>query len=443
MSNIETQYQQALDYIYSFVDYSRTRQDNLSPENFDLARMRDFAAALGNPQEEFKSIHIAGSKGKGSTAAFCAAALQEAGHRVGLYTSPHLKDFEERIQINREPIPRANLVELVEDIKPHVAAIPRLTTFEITTGLGFLYFAQQGVDVAVVEVGLGGRLDATNVIMPEVSVITALYLDHTSILGETLEEVAAEKAGIIKPGVPVVAAAQQGEGAVPVVEAVAQGRAAPLTLLGRDYLYERLSASLAGQTFHIAASPPGLAGNPPKINIKLLGEFQVDNAATAYAALQVARERGIPIPEDAIQKGFAKTSWAARFEVMRREPPVIIDSAHNPDAISKLGQSVEELFAGMSIIAVFGVSEDKQIEGMFSELLPRTEYLICTQATHPRAMDADELWAAARPFGVPGEAVPNVGAALQRALEIAGESALVLVTGSIFAAASARIAWKT
>ncbi|OQY27326.1 MAG: hypothetical protein B6243_13090, partial [Anaerolineaceae bacterium 4572_5.2] len=161
MKNIETQYQQALDYIYSFVDYSRTHQDNLSPENFDLARMRDFMTLLGNPQQDYKSIHIAGSKGKGSTAAFCSAALQEEGYKVGLYTSPHLKDFEERIQINRESISRSDLVNLVEEIKPHVDAIPRLTTFEITTGLGFLHFSRQGIDIAVVEVGLGGRLDAT------------------------------------------------------------------------------------------------------------------------------------------------------------------------------------------------------------------------------------------------------------------------------------------
>ena len=441
MNNIETKYQQALDYIYSFVDYSRTHQANLSPENFDLDRMREFAVALGNPQEDFKSIHIAGSKGKGSTAAFCAAALQEAGYRVGLYTSPHLKDFEERIQINRQNIPRSDLVKLVEEIKPHVAAIPNLTTFEISTGLGFLYFAQQEVDIAVVEVGLGGRLDATNVITPNVSVITALYLDHTTILGDTLEEIAAEKAGIIKPGIPVVLAPQKEE-ARRVVSEIAKERGALLTLVGEDYLYERQSVSLAGQTFRIATSPAGLAKNPPQLTIKLLGEFQVENAATAYAALQAAKEAGIAIPEIAISNGFAKTDWAARFEIMRRDPPVILDSAHNPAATIKLQQTVEEFFTGKPLVLVFGISEDKQLEGMFSALLPHTNHLICTQAAHPRAMDAEELWEAARPFGVPGEAIPDVAEALWKALEIAGEDALVLVTGSIFVAASARIAWQ-
>jgi len=441
MNTLETQYQHALDYIYSFVDYSRTHQDNLAPENFDLSRMREFAAALGNPQEDFKSIHVAGSKGKGSTSAFCAAALQEAGYRVGLYTSPHLKDFEERIQINRESIPRADLVKLVEEIKSHVANIPKITTFEIATGLGFLYFSQQEVDIAVVEVGLGGRLDATNVIMPHVSVITALYLDHTSILGDTLEEIAAEKAGIVKPGIPVVLAPQKAE-ARRVVSEIAKKQSAPLTLVGEDYLYERQSASLAGQTFHIAKSPTELANNPTLINIKLLGEFQVDNAATAYAALQAAREAGIAITERALIAGLAKTEWAARFEIVRKDPPVIIDSAHNPDAIFKLYQTVEEFYPEKELVLVFGISADKKLTGMYSAILPHTKYLICTQATHPRAMDAGELLEAAAPFGVPGEAIPNVAEALWKALDIAGEDALVLVTGSIFAAACARIAWQ-
>ena len=441
MNTIETKYQQALDYIYSFVDYSRTHQDNLSPENFDLARMREFASALGNPQDSFKAIHIAGSKGKGSTSAFCAAALQEAGYSVGLYTSPHLKNFEERIQINRKPIPRADLVELVEEIKPHVAAVPQLTTFEITTGLGFLYFARQKVDVAVIEVGLGGRLDATNIITPNVSVITALYLDHTSILGDTLEEIAAEKAGIIKPNVPVVLAPQK-EAARQVVNRIAKRRASPLTQVGEDYVYEQQSASLAGQTFHIAETHAKLIENPTELSTKLLGKFQIENAATAYAALHAANENGIAISKENIQKGFAKTAWAARFEVIQENPPVILDSAHNPASILKLRQTVKEFFNEKPIILVFGISEDKKLSGMFANILPYTKKIICAQAAHPRAMNAEKLLEAARPFGIPAEAIPNVGDALWKAMQIAGDEALVLVTGSIFVAASARIAWQ-
>jgi len=196
-------YQDALDYIYSFVDYSRTHQANLSPENFDLARMVDFMNLIGSPQKDFPSIHIAGSKGKGSVSAFCASVLQTAGYKVGLYTSPHLKDFEERMQINQVPISRTTLADYVDEIKPAIESVPELTTFEIMTGLAFLFFARQEVDIAVIEVGLGGRLDATNIITPLVSVITSLFLDHISILGDTLEKIAAEKGGIIKSGIPV------------------------------------------------------------------------------------------------------------------------------------------------------------------------------------------------------------------------------------------------
>ena len=201
--DLEQAYQQALDYLYSFVDYSLTHQQNLSPENFDLTRMFALMAALGDPQNSYPIIHVAGTKGKGSVAAFCTAALQAGGYKTGLFTSPHLKDFEERIQINGQPISRRDLVGLVDLIKPTVAAIPKLTTFEITTALGFWHFGRQGVDAAVVEVGLGGRLDSTNVVTPEVAVITSISHDHTALLGNTLELIAAEKAGIIKAGVPL------------------------------------------------------------------------------------------------------------------------------------------------------------------------------------------------------------------------------------------------
>jgi len=240
MQNMTTKsqigYQEALDYIYSFVDYSRTHQANLSPENFDLTRMVDFLDLLGTPHKKFPSLHVAGSKGKGSVSAFCASVLQAAGFKVGLYTSPHIKDFEERMQINRVPISRNTLAEYVEEIKPAVESIPKLTTFEIMTGLAFLFFARQKVDIAVIEVGLGGRLDATNIITPLVSVITSLYLDHVTILGETLEEIAAEKGGIIKPGIPVVSAPQE-EKALNVIEKIAAQHGSPLIKVEEEYPY--------------------------------------------------------------------------------------------------------------------------------------------------------------------------------------------------------------
>jgi dihydrofolate synthase/folylpolyglutamate synthase len=441
MKNSDAPYQAALDYIYSFVDHSRTHQENLSPENFDLSRMWALMESLGNPQDAYQSLHIAGSKGKGSVSAFCASVLQEAGYKVGMYTSPHLKDFEERIQVNGVPIPRQDLVELLEDLKPHIAAIPRLTTFEIITGLGFVYFARQEVDLAVIEVGLGGRLDATNVVTPLVSVITPLYLEHTMILGDTLAEIAAEKGGIIKPGVPVVLAPQKPEPRQ-TIEAIAREQEAPLVQVGRDYRYRSISNTLAGQVFQVAKTEAELEADPTELHIPLLGAFQVDNAAVAYAALKTAAQQGLEISEAALKQGLRKTVWPARFEVIRQDPPVVIDSAHNPAAIVRLMEAVEGYFQDTALVVVFGISADKDLPEMYDVLLPHTSYLICTQADHPRALDAAELWKAAEPFDISGEVVPEVGKALQKALQKAGDQALVLVTGSIFVAASARIAWE-
>src|ERR687898_925536 len=208
MSDIETQYNQALDYLYSYVDYSLKHISELAKAEFNLDRMFAIMEELGNPQETYPIIHVAGTKGKGSVAALCAAGLKAAGYRTGLYTSPHLWDYVERIQINGESISHEQLIELVEEVKPAVAKIPKLTTFEITTAIGLLAFAKNDVNAAVVEVGLGGRLDATNIVMPKVSVITSLSYDHMAVLGNTLAEIASEKAGIIKEGIPVVSAPQ-------------------------------------------------------------------------------------------------------------------------------------------------------------------------------------------------------------------------------------------
>lgn len=437
--NTETspEYQAALDYIYSFVDFSLTHQENLSPENFDLTRMIRFMELLGSPQDEYPSLHIAGSKGKGSVSAFCASVLQKAGYQVGLYTSPHLKDFEERIQINQQPLNRDLLVEYVEEIKPAVSQIHGLTTFEITTGLGFLDFARQGVDIGVIEVGLGGRLDATNIITPQVSVITSLYLDHTSILGDTIEQIAFEKAGIIKPGVPVVSAPQD-EKAIKVIRDIARKNSARLVEVGRDYIFQPLTRSLAGQVFEIQGESDQ---SPIEFSIPLLGEYQVINAATAYAALDLLRERGIPLEEEHIIQGFKEVNWPARFEVLREQPPVIVDSAHNPASMGKLREAIDDFFPDLSLILVFGISEDKQLDGMLKEILPRTTHLITTQADHPRAMDPEELARRANGYECTIEAVPVVGEALKRGLSLVGEKGLLVVAGSIFVAASARIAW--
>ncbi|HEX7972996.1 MAG TPA: folylpolyglutamate synthase/dihydrofolate synthase family protein, partial [Anaerolineales bacterium] len=367
---IETAYQEALDYLYSFVDYSLTRSFRNSPEKFDLGRMHQFLEILGQPQQRYPIIHVAGTKGKGSISAMCASALHAAGYRVGLYTSPHLQDYAERIQLDGQPIPHADLVALVGEIRPHLANLPNLTTFEITTALALLYFAKQRATSAVLEVGLGGRLDATNVVIPNVSVIASISYDHTNILGNTLSEIAAEKAGIIKPGVPVVVSPQKEE-ARQVVERIAAERGSNLIQVGRDYLFSQVSHSLNGgqelliwpasQQSSVDAymeSGGSQGRGPTRLKIPLLGYHQVENAATAYAALQVARENGIPIDEAAIQAGFARVSWPGRFEVLQRNPPVVIDSAHNRDSALKLRLALDDYFPGWPVVLVFGASED-------------------------------------------------------------------------------------
>src|SRR5215207_2154821 len=327
MSNTENAYDKALDYLYSFVDYSLKHSSELAKAEFNLDRMFALMEELGNPQEKYPIIHVAGTKGKGSVSALCASGLQAAGYIVGLYTSPHLLDYVERIQVYGEPISHEQMIELVEEIKPAVARIPKLTTFEITTALGFLAFARNNVNATVIEVGLGGRLDATNLVMPSVSVITSLSYDHMAVLGNTLAEIAGEKAGIIKEGVPLVSA-PQAEEALRVLERIAKERNCPFILVGKDVKFERITSSLDGQELAVSDQQSTVS-----LRIPLLGYHQVENAAIAYAALKTS---GIRIPDEAIQRGFAQAKWPARFEILRREPPVVIDSAHNRDSARRL-----------------------------------------------------------------------------------------------------------
>jgi dihydrofolate synthase/folylpolyglutamate synthase len=334
MKNIDDDYAEALNYLYSFVDFSLQKAVTYSPERFKLERMYALVKSLGNPQNSYPIIHVAGTKGKGSVSVLCANTLHEAGYKVGLYTSPHLDDYAERIQINGEFIPHRDLAKLVEEIKPHVDAIPELTTFEITTALAFMYFALEKVTAAVIEVGLGGRLDATNVVEPVVCVITSISYDHTLLLGESLAEIAGEKSGIIKPGVPVVVSPQQEE-ARRGIERIAKERSSPLFQVGRDVLYEEIEHSLEKQSFDLWFPE---RGNETRItlSIPLLGSHQVVNAATAYAALDIFRKNGYIINENAIKRGFADVFWPGRFELAQQSPPVILDCAHNRDSALKL-----------------------------------------------------------------------------------------------------------
>lgn len=431
----ETRYNLALDYIYSFVDYSLKKADQLAAANFDLARMRQFMAALGDPQERYPSLHVAGTKGKGSVSALCASALTASGRKTGLYSSPHLLDFTERIQVDGQPISHADLAALTEEIKPSVAKIPLLTTFEITTALAFLHFARQNVDAAVIEVGLGGRLDATNVITPRAAVITSLSYDHMAVLGDTLGKIAGEKAGIIKPGVPVISSPQKLE-ALEVLKKVAAERNSELSLVGADWLYDLEAFSLDGQTFSI--HQPGQAA--VQLSIPLLGVHQVGNAVTAYAALQ---KSGFALSQAEIARGFAEVRWPCRFEVASRENPALVfDSAHNEDSFEKLSATVREYFPGRKVILLFGVSEDKHIAAMLGAMRGQLRRLIVSRADHPRALEVEKIIETAKQVAVESEAAVSVEAGLARALELARETGDVIVSaGSMFLTAEVKQAW--
>ncbi|RJP51793.1 MAG: bifunctional folylpolyglutamate synthase/dihydrofolate synthase [Anaerolineaceae bacterium] len=432
----ETAYNLALDYLYSFVDYSLKHVSELAKADFNLDRMFALMDALGNPQNAYPIIHVAGTKGKGSTSALCASALTAAGYKTGLYTSPHLEDYVERIQVDGSPLTHERLAALVDEVKPAVARIPKLTTFEITTAVGFLAFQRAGVDAAVVEVGLGGRLDATNVVTPRVSVITSLSMDHMAVLGDTLEKIAGEKAGIIKAGVPIVSSPQKEE-ALDALLRVAREKESSLSLVGREVEFDLLESTLDGQSIRLKDTS---RTTKLDVNIPLLGTHQMVNAATAYLALKTS---GLSISDEAIQKGFSQVKWHARFEVARREPPVIFDSAHNDDSFAKLRETLETHFPSKQVYLIFGASEDKNIPGMFREMKPKIKKLIVTRADHPRALEVEKIQSLAEQAGVPNEAATPVLSALARALELSAiDGSIVLSAGSMFVTAEVMAAWK-
>ena len=430
----EIAYNQSLDYLYSFVDYSLKHASELAKADFNLDRMAALLAELGNPQDAYPVIHVAGTKGKGSTSALCASALKAAGCRTGLYTSPHLQDYTERIQVDGEPISHAELVELVDSVKPAVAKVPYITTFEITTAIGFLAFARRNVGAAVVEVGLGGRLDATNVITPDVAVITSLSYDHMLVLGDTLAKIAGEKAGIIKPGRPVVSSSQKEE-ALGVIARICEDQSAPLTLVGRDILYAPISHSLEGQVLRIQ----GGDRRPIEVSLPLLGAYQLENAATAYAALKASK---FQLSDEDIRKGFASVRWRGRFELARREPPVIFDSAHNQDSFEKLTAALDDYLPGRPVYLIFGASEDKLILDMFNAIKHRIKKVILTKADHPRALEPESIQKLADQVGLKSEIITPVESAFSHALDLsAKDGSIVLSAGSMFVTAEVMTAW--
>ncbi len=382
-------YQQALAYIHSFDDpYLAAIRDH-GKQTWGLDGIRAMLDEIDNPHLAYPTLHVAGTKGKGSTCAFIAQALMASGLKTGLYTSPHLQDWRERIQINRTLIEEEALARLVEDAQPFLDGRP-LSAFEVTTALAFWHFAREGCDAAVIEVGLGGRLDATSVVEPIVAVITSLSLDHIQFLGDTLAQIAAEKAAIVKRSVPVVSAPQAAE-AQTVIEEQATRMNSRLTLVGRDWHFEPIC-----QTWQGSEALIGDGARTARYTVGLPGTFQIENAAVALAALREARREGMPITEEGEAAGLANVEWPARLEVVAEHPRIVLDGAHNPYSIARLIESLGELrhdeaARGERLHIIFGCMSDKDVDGMLKALLPAAQRVIFTHADHPRAAEAADL----------------------------------------------------
>jgi dihydrofolate synthase/folylpolyglutamate synthase len=427
-------YQQALDYLYSFIDYETMYQPRQAA-HYDLRRMEDLLSRLGNPHLKTRTVHIAGTKGKGSTAAMIASVLVAAGYATGLYTSPHLIDIRERFRINDRVITRTELVDLVRKLRPEVTAVNRraaygqLTTFELLTALGFCHFAGKSVDFQVVEAGLGGRLDATNVVSPEVAVITSISLDHTEVLGNSLAGVATEKAGIIKPGVMVVSAPQP-LAVASVIEETCLRQGVGLIRVGTEVNWRRLGIDQSGQLLEIK----GLR-HRYRLSLPLLGRFQQVNAATAVAALEALAEKGFDIRKEVVTRGLSGVSWPGRFQIIRNRPAIVLDGAHNPVAALGLVESLRDYFSrqsGGQTILIFGTSMDKDLDGMAAALSPYFNRVIVTRSRHPRAMATAPAEAEFGRYGLEVEVAAGVEGALKRALTGVREEDIICVTGSLF-----------
>jgi len=425
-------YQEALDYIYSYIDYEQVPRLRYNSANYDLRRMDELLARLGNPHLKARSVHIAGTNGKGSVAAMVASALSVSGYTTGLYTSPHLSFLNERIKVDGGLISNEELVVLVERLRPEVEAVDRkatygrMTTFEFLTALAFAHFEQKGVDFQVLEVGLGGRLDATNVINPEVCIITSIGLDHMDVLGDTLAEIAAEKAGIIKPGSVVVTSAQLDEVAE-VIEGTSESCGAQLIRVGSDVTWRGLGFDFNQQRLRVEGR---LASY--ELSIPLLGHHQLENAATAVAALEVLAGKGFDISRECIIDGLGRVSWPGRLQILSHHPLVVVDGAHNIDSARRLKQSIEQYFDFDRAILVIGASCDKDIVGIVSELFPLFDRVIVTRSRHPRAMATVPLVAEFARHGVKAQVVEDVPSALSQALALAGDRDLLCVAGSLF-----------
>ena len=435
---IEREYQKSLDFIYSFIDLSITRELRYSPEKFNLSRMVELMALIGDPHLNYSVIHVAGTKGKGSICAMAASIMKEAGYKVGFYSSPHMIDFRERIKINNYDIPKKILTYYVTKLRPIINRVEKISTFEIITAIAFKYFADQQVDIAFIEVGMGGRLDATNIVKPIVSVISSVSHDHMKILGDTIAKIAEEKAGIIKKSVPVIIS-QQKKSAKKAIERIAIIRGSLIIDTSKIYNFKQIKFSLLKQSFMIIERSSNLpVANNPIYEISLLGDHQINNAITAYACIVQLRKFGYEVSENALANGFSKVKWPGRFEVISKKPLVIIDGAHNKDSFRKLRNTVKKYLDGKKVTLIFGASEDKEVGSMLQIIRPYIAHFIFTKSEHPRALGISELEDYAEKINLKNYSTSKIDNIIPLILRKSKHDQVFVASGSIFVAGAVK-----
>ena len=442
--DVEQAYQEALDFLYGFINLELKTLDRYHASKMDPDRPRRLLRILGDPHCQYPTLHVAGTKGKGSVSAMCASALQAAGLRVGLYTSPHLRDFRERIRAltpadQDGKISQAEFVASFERVKGLLDQFPGITWFEIVTAIAFSFFASREVDIAVIEVGLGGRLDATNVVLPLVSVITSLSLDHTNLLGDTLTEIATEKGGIIKQAVPVMVAPQAPE-ALQRLQEIAIERHSPMEVVGQDWRYaghnHLLEVTLSAHPTYV---PDG-----SQFEVALAGIYQLENAMLAIAALRPAQELFPQVTLEAIRKGLAEVQWDGRLQMVFEQeglPRLLVDSAHNELSATTLAEALATDYTYDRLWLIFGAPQDKAIADMMQVLFPLAHQIFVSAADHPRAASPEMLAATAAGLGFSVETADTPEDALTLAFAQAGPDDLICATGSIIFIGDLLIHW--
>ena len=430
-ANTFTTYNDALDYLFHFTDYERMHKVKKATSIFGLARMNKILEHCGSPHEKLRTVHIAGTKGKGSTAAMLASILRAAGRSVGLYTSPHLLDIRERIQVDGEWISEDAIAALLSRLRPYLEEATRNgdvyapTFFEIFTTIAFLHFLERGVDIAVIEVGLGGRLDATNVVRPKACAITPVSFDHTDKLGTELSQIAGEKAGIIKEGVPVVSGVQQPE-ALAVIRARAAELNAPVMVVGEDVTV----TDGPGDAFSVRTWRRELND----LHLPLLGRHQRDNAATAAGLAELLCEDGFDISDVCVRDGLASLRWPGRIQLVAGEPDIVVDGAHNVASVKVLLDTLAAMPPKKTTFVV-GIAADKDVDAVLRLLAPRGDMFVVTRTSNPRAADPADLKASLEVLGAEDVAEADTpAAALELAQSQTPSDGRICVTGSMYLA---------